>query len=50
MTELEAAKLIAEGKLPSPYKHSNITLWAVKVTGTGMAYRTSIDEYVWRDP
>lgn len=50
MTELEAAKAIAEGKLPSPHVFSNMTLFAVRVTGTGMAYRDSLDEYVWRDP
>ena len=50
MTELEAARLIAEGKLPSPHKFSNMTLFKVRVTGTGMAYRDSLDEYVWRDP
>ena len=49
MTELEAAKLIAAGELPSPYKHNNMTLFAVRVTGTGMAYRDALDEFVWRD-
>ena len=50
MTELEAAQQIAAGALPSPYTHMNMTLFAVRVTGSGMAYRSSLNEYVWRDP
>lgn len=50
MNEMEAAKRIAEGSLPSPYKHVNMTLWAIRITGVGMAYRDSLDEYVWRSP
>lgn len=50
MTELEAAEQIRDGLLPSPWKHENITLFAVRVTGTGMAYRDSLGEYVWRSP
>jgi hypothetical protein len=50
MTELEAAQAIAQGALPSPYRLGGMTLFAVRVTGTGMAYRDSLDEYVWRDP
>jgi len=49
VTELEAAKLIAEGKLPSPYKFGEMTLFGLKATGTGMSYRDSLDEFVWRD-
>lgn len=50
MTELEAARQIRDGLLPSPWKHANITLFAVRITGTGAAYRSSLDEFVWRDP
>jgi hypothetical protein len=50
MTELEAAQAIAKGDLPSPYPLGGMTLFAVRVTGTGMSYRDSLDEYVWRDP
>lgn len=49
-TELKAAELMAKGVLPSPYKYGNITLFAMRVTGTGMAYRSSIEEFVFRDP
>jgi hypothetical protein len=50
MNELEAAYEVRDGNLPSPYVHENITLFALRVTGVGMAYRSSIDEFVWRDP
>lgn len=50
MTELEAAQKIRDGLLPSPWRHANMTLFAVRVTGTGMAYRDSLDEFVWRSP
>jgi hypothetical protein len=49
MTELEAARLVASGELPSPYKFGEMTLFALRMTGTGMAYRNTLDEFVWRD-
>lgn len=49
MNEMEAARKIAEGSLPSPYKLGSMTLWALRCTGTGLAYRNSLDEFVWRD-
>lgn len=49
-TELKAAELIKQGVLPSPYKYGNITLFALRVTGTGVAYRSSIEEFVFRKP
>ena len=50
MDELDIAKAIAAGQLTSPQTYMNITLFAIRITGTGMAYRQSLDEYVWRDP
>lgn len=50
MDELDIAKAIAAGQLSSPQTYMNITLFAIRITGTGAAYRQSLDEYVWRDP
>lgn len=48
-TEYDYAKLISEGVLPSPQMYANVMLLAIRITGTGLAYRSSIGEYVWRD-
>lgn len=50
LNELEIANNIREGNLPSPYKYSNMWLVNIRITGTGMAYRSSLNEHVWRDP
>ena len=49
LDELGTARAIAAGDLPSPQKYENVWLFALRITGTGMAYRKSLDEYVWRD-
>ncbi len=48
--ELEAAERVRDGALPSPYKFANVTLAALRITGTGAAYRLKDDEFVWRGP
>jgi 8-oxo-dGTP pyrophosphatase MutT (NUDIX family) len=48
--ELGTARLIAAGELTSPQKYENVWLFAIRITGTGAAYRNGIKEYVWRDP
>jgi colicin import membrane protein len=50
LDELETARALRDGLLTSPQRIGNMTLFAMRVTGTGLAYRASIDEYVWRDP
>lgn len=50
MDELELARAMRDGAVISPQRIGNLTLFAIRITGTGMAYRASIDEYVWRDP
>lgn len=50
MDELGVAKAMAEGRLTSPQTYENVTLFAIRITGTGAAYRRAHDEYVWRDP
>jgi hypothetical protein len=49
MDELGVAQAIATGDLSSPQRYINMTLYAMRVTGTGMAYRKSLNEFVWRD-
>lgn len=49
MDELGIAKAMAAGELVSPQRYHNILLVAIRITGTGAAYRQGIDEYVWRD-
>ena len=50
MDELEVAQAIRDGELVSPQRFGNILLIAMRVTGTGGAYRKALDEFVWRDP
>lgn len=50
LTELELAQRIRDGTTPSPVKFSNMWLVNLRITGTGLAYRTGIKEHVWRDP
>jgi hypothetical protein len=49
MTELDAARQIVAGLLPSPWQLGGMTLFAIRITGTGLSYRAGHDEYVWRD-
>ncbi|WP_000059670.1 DUF2213 domain-containing protein [Escherichia albertii] len=50
LTELEVAERIRDGTVPSPVKFSNMWLVNLRITGTGLAYRAGLKEYVWRDP
>ncbi len=50
MTEMEVAIAMARGLVSSPAKIGSVTLVKMRVTGTGMAYRAGLKEYVWRDP
>ena len=50
MDELGIAKAMVAGDLVSPQRYENLLLVALRITGTGAAYRSGIDEYVWRDP
>ncbi|WP_336240450.1 DUF2213 domain-containing protein [Citrobacter werkmanii] len=50
LTELEIAHRIRDGAIPSPAKFSNMWLVSLRITGTGLAYRNSLKEHVWRDP
>lgn len=50
LTELELAQRIRDGTAPSPMKFSNMWLVNLRITGTGLAYRSGLKEHVWRDP
>lgn len=49
-TELEAAQMIRDGKLPSPQYYGNMALFDLRITGTGMSFREGSKEYVIRKP
>lgn len=49
--ELDLARMMAAGDIVSPQTYKNVTLFAIRITGTGTAYRGGdIDEYAYRDP
>lgn len=48
-TELDVCRLIRDGALPSPQVFGNSLYFALRITGTGQAFRTKLGEYVHRD-
>ena len=48
--ELTVARMVAAGELASPTRFENITIYAMRMSGTGVSYRKGINEFVWRDP
>jgi hypothetical protein len=50
LTDFETAEAIRDEKLPSPTKYGDFYLFDLRVTGTGHAYRDSLDEWAIRDP
>ena len=54
MDELGVARAIADGRLTSPQRYgtatAGVTLFSIRITGTDVAYRTKIDEFVHRSP
>ena len=50
VTELDIAKNIRDGVLPSPQKLGNLWLYAIRISGTGLSYRPELKEYVDRSP
>lgn len=55
MDELGVAKYIAEGKYTSPQRFCNVWLYAIRITGTGVAYRSGrgeggLGEFTFRPP
>jgi hypothetical protein len=49
LNETEIAEAIRDGNLPSPTHLPECSLFAIRITGTGAAYRSAKDEFVWRD-
>ena len=50
MNELDLARAMAAGELPSPQKYENVWLFNIRITGTGVAYRSARKEFVFRNP
>ena len=50
MNELGVARAIADGRLTSPQRYENLWLFAIRITGTNIAYRPKHEEFVHRDP
>jgi len=40
---------MAAGDLVSPQRYANLTMFNIRITGTGLSYRSGIKEHVWRD-
>ncbi len=49
-TELDVCELMRDGLLPSPQQLGNSWYFALRITGSGMSYRSKLDEHVFRDP
>jgi Uncharacterized protein conserved in bacteria (DUF2213) len=50
LSEHAVALAVAEGALPSPSEHCGSHFFRVRVSGTGVSYRKSRDEFVYRPP
>ena len=48
--ERQLALRIADGDLPSPQQFGSSCYWLVRVTGTGAAWRESVQEFCYREP
>ena len=48
--ELDIARAIRDGALASPQQYENMWLFALRITGTGFAYRKKLEEFVHRPP
>lgn len=50
MNELGVARAIRDGELMSPQRYENMWLFALRISGTAVAYRSKLDEFVYRRP
>lgn len=50
MDELGVARAIADGRLPSPQVYENVHLWAMRISGTELAFRPKHEEFTVRSP
>ena len=50
MNETELARSISSGALPSPQRCAGFWIVALRITGTGLAFRKALDEHCYRAP
>lgn len=50
MNELNVAEAIRDGELTSPQRYENVWLFDIRISGTGVAFRSGLKEYAVRDP
>ena len=50
LTELDTARLIADGTLTSPQYYRNMWLWDMRITGTGITWRSADQQFTFRAP
>ncbi len=50
LNELGVARAIADGRLISPQRYENMYLFAIRITGTDVAFRSKAEEFVVRPP
>ncbi len=50
MDETDIAEAIRDGELTSPQRIGNLWLFAMRITGTGVAFRDKLNEFAYRDP
>ena len=50
MPEIDVARAIINGEMPSPQTFGGMWMFAIRITGTGMAFRRKDQELVYRTP
>lgn len=50
LSDYETAEAIRDRELPSPTRYGDFWLFALRITGTGAAYRDALGEFAIRDP
>jgi 8-oxo-dGTP pyrophosphatase MutT (NUDIX family) len=50
MNELDIARAMSNGYISSPQRYMNVSLFAIRITGTGVSYRSAHKEFVFRNP
>jgi hypothetical protein len=49
-SEIEVARAVAAGSMPSPSYHCGNAFFALRLSGTGVAYRPASDQFCYRPP
>lgn len=50
LNEMDVAALISGGQLTSPQFFRNMYLWALRITGTGVTWRSKFRQFAYRSP